>query len=42
MKHLRPDIANAVRELSKVLDGANMVAYKEMHQVIKYVLGIVY
>jgi hypothetical protein len=38
VKHSRPDIANAVRELSKVLDGANMAAYKEMHRVIKYVL----
>ncbi len=36
--HSRSDIANAVRELSKVLDGANVAAYKEMHQVIKYVL----
>ena len=38
VKHLLPDIANAVRKLSKVLDGANMAAYKEMHQIIKYVL----
>ncbi len=38
VKHLRPDIANAVRELSKVLDQSNMTASKEMHQVIKYVL----
>ncbi len=27
-KHLCPDMANADRELSKVLDGANMAAYK--------------
>ncbi|KAL7460200.1 hypothetical protein ACHAXS_000663 [Conticribra weissflogii] len=33
-----PDIANAVWELFKVLDGANLVAYKEMFQVINYVL----
>ncbi|KAL7463073.1 hypothetical protein ACHAXS_003453 [Conticribra weissflogii] len=31
VKRLCPDIANAVTELSKVLDGANMAAYKEMH-----------
>ena len=31
VKHSHPDIANTVRELSKVLDGANMAAYKEMH-----------
>ncbi len=31
VKHLCPDIAKAVRELSKVLDGANMAAYKEIH-----------
>ena len=39
VKHLLPDIANAVRELSKLLDGANMAAYKEMHRIIKYVLN---
>ncbi len=39
MKHLRPDIAHAVRGLSKVLDEANIAAYKEMNQVIKCVLG---
>ncbi len=38
VKHLRCKIADAVRELSKVIDGANMTACKEMHQVIKYVL----
>ena len=38
VKHSRPDIANAVRELSKVLDGASPAAFKEMHRVIKYVL----
>ncbi len=37
-KHLHANIANAVRKISKVLDGANMAAYKEMHQVSKYVL----
>ena len=38
VKHSCPDIANAVRELTKIVDGANMAAYKEMHRVIKYVL----
>ena len=38
VKHLRPDIANAVRELSKVLDKPSYRAYKEMCRVSKYVL----
>ena len=38
VKHTRPDIANAVRELSKVLDGASPAAYKELMRCIKYVL----
>ena len=38
VKHTRPDIANSVRELSKVLDGASPAAYKELLRVIKYVL----
>ena len=38
VKHSRPDIANAVRELSKVLDGASPGTFKEMLRVIKYVL----
>ncbi|KAL7526613.1 hypothetical protein ACHAWF_001850, partial [Thalassiosira exigua] len=38
VKHSRPDIANAVRELSKVLDGTTEMAYKEMLRAIKYVL----
>lgn len=38
VKHSRPDIANPVRELSKVLDGATQKAFKELHRVIKYVL----
>ena len=38
VKHSRPDIANAVRELSKCLSGPNEAAYKEMLRVIKYVL----
>ena len=38
VKHSRPDIANSVRELSKVLDGVTQEAFKELHQVIKCVL----
>ena len=37
-KHSRPDISNAVRELTKVLDGATPEAFKEMLRIIKYVL----
>jgi hypothetical protein len=38
VKHTRPDIANAVRELSKVLDCVNPAAMKELRRVIKYVI----
>ena len=38
MKHTRPDIANAVRELSKMLDCTTPAANKEMFWIIKYVL----
>jgi len=38
VKHSRPDIANCVRELSKVLDGPSEGSYKEMLRCIKYVL----
>jgi hypothetical protein len=38
VKHSRPDIANAVRELSKALDGTSIAAYKELMRVLKYVL----
>ena len=38
VKHTRPDIANAVRELSKMLDCTNEAAIKELRRVIKYVL----
>ena len=38
VKHSRPDIANAVRELSKVLDCSTSHSFKEMLRVIKYVL----
>jgi hypothetical protein len=38
IKHSRPDIANAVRELSKCMTGANAAAFKELMRVIKFVL----
>ena len=38
VKHSRPDIANATRELSKVMDKPTPAAMKEMKRVIKYVL----
>ena len=37
IKHSRPDIANAVRELTKVLGKATPAAYKEMLRVCKFV-----
>ena len=39
IKHSRPDIANCTRKLSKVLYGATPSAYKEMLQVIKFVIA---
>jgi hypothetical protein len=38
VKHSRPDIANAVRELTKSLDCAAPAAFKEMLRVIKHIL----
>jgi hypothetical protein len=38
VKHSRPDIANTVRELAKVMEGANYAALKELHRCIKFVL----
>jgi hypothetical protein len=38
IKHSRPDMANAIRELTKCLDGPSKAAYKEMLRVIKYLL----
>ena len=37
VKHSRPDLSNAVRELTKVLDGATEAHWKAMVRVIKYV-----
>ena len=38
MKHSRPDIANAIREASKVMDGATRKHWKYLLRIIKYVL----
>ena len=38
LKHSRPCLSNPVRELSKVVDGANKAAFKELLWVIKFVL----
>ncbi len=37
VKHSRPDISNAVRELTKCMDKASPDAYKQMLRCIKYV-----
>jgi hypothetical protein len=37
MKHSRPDISNAVRELSKVMDGAAPAHLKSLFRTIKFV-----
>ena len=38
VKHSRPEISNAVRELSKVGDGATKAHWKDLMRTIKYVL----
>ena len=38
VKYSRPDIANAVRELSKSMDGATKGSFRELLRVIKFVL----
>jgi len=38
LKHSRPDLSNAVRELSKVMDGATNDHMECLHRTIKYVL----
>jgi hypothetical protein len=38
IKYSRPDLSNAVRELSKCMDKATMGTYQEMLCVIKFVL----
>ena len=42
VKHSRPDISNAVRELSKVADGATPGHWKAMIRLIKYVIDTEY
>jgi hypothetical protein len=42
VKHSRPDIANAVRELSKVADGATKDHWNRLLRVIKFTLGTKY
>ena len=39
VKHSRPDITNATRELSKVMDGATEAHRKEMLRIIGFMLG---
>ena len=39
MKHSRPDICNATREASKVMDSATMADYKYLLRIIKYILS---
>jgi hypothetical protein len=38
IKHSHPDIANAVHELVKCMDGATPAAFKEMKCVVKFVI----
>jgi hypothetical protein len=43
VKHWRPNIANVVHELSKVMDGAMLPAVaKEMKRVMKFLLNTRY
>jgi hypothetical protein len=37
LKHSRPDLSNSVRELSKVMDGANKAHQKALFRAIKFV-----
>ena len=38
VKHASPDIANTVRELSKLMNDTTLAGMKELKGVIKYVL----
>ena len=38
VKHSRPNLANATRELAKVIDGGMEQHYEQLLQVMKYVL----
>jgi hypothetical protein len=42
IKYSRPDLSNAVRELSKCMDKATFGTYQEMLCVIKFVLDTKY
>ena len=42
VKHSRPKLCNAVRELSKCMDKANMSHYKVLLRKIKYVIDTKY
>jgi hypothetical protein len=42
VKHSRPDIANAVRELSKVADGATKDHWNKLLRAIKFMLDTKY
>ena len=37
-EHSTPDIANIVHELSKSIDGASKLQFREMLRVIKFIL----
>ena len=38
VKHLCPDLANAIRELSQANNDSNPAVFKELLHVVKYVL----
>jgi hypothetical protein len=39
VKYSRPDIANGVRELSKVMDGATMAHVKSLFRLVKFIMS---
>jgi hypothetical protein len=39
VEHLRPDLSNCIRELSKVMDGATTIQWNELLRVIKFASG---
>ena len=38
VKHSQPKLSNAVREISKCMDNANMIHYKDILRAINYVI----
>ena len=38
VKHLQPEIENAILDLSNCMDGTTFAAYKEIRMVIKFIL----